>query len=335
MPITTGPNNPVSCQHSVHGNARNQVGPEASESLSSDLTHGHHSIKRVHNTLPKGPDEKRSRCIFDKTDTPSSQIQLNELKAYQCKSIASEEVATNIRLKQERLAEGAFSFLDTLNNDSKYHIRKERNDRVRPFVEQFQQFYKEVALEGGHINAETLSQKQKALYTEIHQSSRLYDAEKIGLEYAIGLVRLLKAFDMNLDYAEQLAAKIGGDAFKSIDFASIRQKIDSKKYLFSRINTASESLLPVINEITKIFTGSRNQEYWQSVRNYFENNPHKAKLASVLVSMQFIPEDLDFLSIAQLIHWNGVGGVAKYPSQPSLNQLKKTCLCISRLQTRE
>ena len=52
----------------------------------------------------------------------------------------------------------------------------------------------------------------------------------------------------------------------------------------------------------------KNDEVWDKARLFFLGNENYTDLAKFLVYMHYIPDDKRFLSIAQILHWNGFGG---------------------------
>ena len=244
---------------------------------------------------------------------------LTQLKRYQCRSIPSITVAKNILSKQESFAEKTFEALSCLNRNNGYE-----NESLQLAIKRFREYYCQAIHEKSLEAPQFFQNEQRKMYQIIHETAGLSEPEKMALEYGIGLIRVLKAYELNLAFAEYLMSDDKFTRFKKFNISEIKQNIANEDSFFGRVAVASSEIFPVIDEISRVFLNKDDSapSYWQTVSDFYVENPLYEQLAKSLVSIQYVPDEMAFLGIAQFIHWNGVGGNGTYPLQEELEALK-------------
>lgn len=212
------------------------------------------------------------------------------------------EINTELAMEIQRLQ---YKFIREALSTSIYWMTDGTNDpEIRKILSLFHLYYKKV-VNGEYIQTpDAFCKEQNNLYEMIHKAN-IYDTHRLAFEFILGLARF--------DIALQLIYLFVKYYFKyklsqsSFDRAYEEFKCSRDDPFFSRLNRISKASIQLMEVITDTTT---NFDYWNRVKQYFNEIPTIRQLVNNLVSTQYIPNNLRFLTIAQVLHWNGLGGNA-------------------------
>ena len=221
---------------------------------------------------------------------------LEMLDKYQGRSLSFDDTLS-LSLLQERLIKSCF----LLGLDSIKH------QVYQPFNE-FLNYFEKID-NGQMINGQcSFQEEQNKLYHLIHASG-LDDADKLFLEFSVGLSRFTLAVQIIskfVDYLSNNGFVILTEKNK-YDAIIYRQTPFIKSQFFERIAEVSIVAVDLINIISLRYV-KNPEKYWLEVDNFFKENKFIDDLAKMMVSIQYIPENKRFLSVMQTMHWRGFGG---------------------------
>ena len=221
---------------------------------------------------------------------------LEILDKYQGRSLSFDD-ALSLSALQDRLIKSCF--LLGING-----IKHQSSQPFNAFLN-----YHEKIDNGQMINGQcSFQEEQNKLYHIIHESG-LEDAEKLFLEFSVGLSRFTLAVQVIskfVDYLSNNGLIIRTEKIK-YDEIIYRQTPFIKSKFFERISEVSTVAVDLINIISLRYV-KNPEKYWFEVDNFFKENKFIDDLAQMMVSIQYIPENKRFLSVMQTMHWRGFGG---------------------------
>jgi hypothetical protein len=221
---------------------------------------------------------------------------LEMLDKYQGRSLSFDDTLS-LSILQNRLIKSCFLFgIDGI-----------KNPIFQPFNE-FLNYYEKID-NGQMINGQcSFQEEQNKLYHLIHVSG-LEDAEKLFLEFSVGLSRFTLAVQIIskfVDYLSKNGLIIPTEKI-NYDETIYRRTPFIKSQFFERIAEVSTVAVDLINIISLRYV-KNPEKYWFDVDNFFKENTFIDDLAKMMVSIQYIPENKRFLSVMQTMHWRGFGG---------------------------
>lgn len=231
---------------------------------------------------------------------PASDLSIKQFLGYQGLKISSILTEKKITNQQEKfiktgLSLGANLYLNYISN------KLERKHPSFEFFDRFHQLQQKTQHEQVYLNdPEEFYIDQITLYKLLHKSS-INDSLKLFGEFFIGLVR----FDLASQLQHTALTQIGLELpdFNSDESLNFLQRLNS---LGSMQGHIKQLLID-----TYVSDGSELQ-FWESVAIWVKSNPHYNSLLTHLVSMHYIPCEVQFVTLAQVLHWNGWGGDGNY-----------------------
>ncbi len=160
------------------------------------------------------------------------------------------------------------------------------------------------------------SKEQQTLFEKTH-TSNLSDQQKLFLEFLLGLARFDQATQLTFCFLANNTDE--NDSFNTSlqKITKARQALDLKNLTRYFTELANHTTL-LINEVLKRTVCLQHaRDYWREAHDFFAQHPHLKHIAKQLLSLQYIPLNVRFLSIAQTLHWQGMGGdgqfIEKFP----------------------
>lgn len=252
---------------------------------------------------------------------------LRELRSLQGEELSREEAF--------ELAEVQREFIVSALNDgfSEYDkcFEGEKNgffgERISDIIENYANWHIEVGSEEDqNYLLGFLAEKINLGYEEFIYDEKgvkeLSDKEKLFLEFLLGL----RAIDLNVRIALATVKKMvemdaEGQYFTQDDkdkllALSLENPGDD---VISDLKKSSDVTYVLGNEMQRIF-GDDAETYWLLVADAIKTDKYFEQAAKKIVSMRYIPEELEMLGIAQALHWSGWGGNGAFLEQvPKLN----------------
>lgn len=235
---------------------------------------------------------------------------LEQLDKYQGKSLTLND-SLMLSTIQDSLIKDCFIF--------GIHSIKQRNSAP---INAFLNYYEKVD-SGQIINGQcSLIEEQHKLYNIIH-SSDLVDAEKLFLEFSVGLSRFVLAVQIISKFVDYLSSNelIEDNETFINDTVLYSNSLIVQSSFFERVSAISMLAADLINIIAVRYV-SNPGAYWSEVDNFFKGFKSFDDIAKTLVSIQYIPNNMRFLSVMQTMHWRGFGGSGEiFVEHPELKNL--------------
>jgi hypothetical protein len=196
--------------------------------------------------------------------------------------------------------------------------------RVGSFIDHYQgQEVQETDLdnEGENFGMLLMAEKitngyEKLIYDE-EGKRKLSDKQKLFLEFLLGL----RSVDLNSRIALVTAKRMvemdsEGKYFNLEDKAKIMALNieEPTKDVVTDLKKSSDVVYVLGNEMQRLF-GDNPETYWGLVMDALKSDSDLDQAAIQLVSMRYIPEELEMLGMAQSLHWSGWGGNGAYLEQ--------------------
>ena len=158
----------------------------------------------------------------------------------------------------------------------------------------------------------SFKENQDELYNIIYNHTNKFTMkQKLFFEFLIGLCRFKFCLIMTKNFIVYSQQKIGSTSPSSIpDNLNCNNEFCQTHHSFwKEFHTLSNQVITGLSQLLKITNQFKNDSFWKLSFSFFNNYPILKKLATQLVSIQFIPkEETEMMSIAQTLHWGGFGG---------------------------
>jgi hypothetical protein len=230
----------------------------------------------------------------------SNNLSIKSFSEYQGLKITNTSASKEIAKKQKEFIESGLStgislYLCYIDDTL------ERSNSLHNFFSSFHQLQQKAQYEQSYLDdPDNFYNDQQELFRLLHDSSA-NDSLKLFGEFFIGLVRFDIASQLQHIALTEIGLKLPTlDNEKSLSFF---QRLNSLGTMQGRIKHAL--IDTYVSEGTEL-------QFWEQIATWVESNPRYKPLLTHLVSMHFIPSEIQFVTLAQILHWNGWGGDGQY-----------------------
>lgn len=193
--------------------------------------------------------------------------------------------------------------------------------RVGSFINHYQDLEMNLDKEDESFGISLMAEKitggyEKLIYDE-EGKRNLSDKQKLFMEFLLGLRSVYFNARIALATAKRMVERDeDGKYFKAEDKATIMDLAIDEPTLdvVTDLKKSSDVVYVLGNEMQRLF-GHDPENYWSLVMDAMKSDSDLDQAAKNLVSMRFVPEDLEILGMAQSLHWSGWGGNGAYLEQ--------------------
>ena len=175
------------------------------------------------------------------------------------------------------------------------------------YMQAVDQYRQEIFSEDLYQNPSRFQELQNAIMEKIHNNDALNDAQKTGLEIAVGLMRSAYLTETTVKLAQYIQDQEGIEVFQDFDAQGHLNNIHETTGFTARLDASHAAWQDAMSRLVPTYKDDI-EGCWKAHNAYFESDPKGKAMAQILVSMHYIPEDPNFLSYAQNNHWNTFGG---------------------------
>ncbi len=152
--------------------------------------------------------------------------------------------------------------------------------------------------------------EQNKLYSMIYSPEYMHSDEmKLFLEFMLGLCRFYLALKLFLKFSELIPpdiAKPSADEIIPEKCQCLHCKAGS--LFWQQLHNVSILCKTRISALILSTNNFQSVSFWDNAEKFFNLFPNLKKLATHIVSMQYVPVDKKFLGLAQVLHFGGFGG---------------------------
>jgi hypothetical protein len=227
-------------------------------------------------------------------------LSIKSFSKYQGLKIINISAAKKIEKKQKMFIETGLGLGEELYLKYISGVLESSNPLFK-FFNSFNQLQQKAHCEQCYLDdPDNFYNDQQVLLRLLHDSSA-DDCLKLFGEFFIGLVR----FD--------LASQLQHIALTKIGHKLPTLNNDKSLSFFQRLNSLGTMQGEIKHSLINTYVSKGSElQFWEKIAIWVESNPHHKLLLTYLVSMHFIPRNIQFVTLAQVLHWNGWGGGGQY-----------------------
>ena len=124
------------------------------------------------------------------------------------------------------------------------------------------------------------------------------DSEKLFLEFLVGLLRFNLATRLSLRVSEEMLE----------DRSAVAVDVDSEAGFLEGMKVVEALAYEVICDLQRVYGKEDPFKFWSKLEGILNGDEELLNAAKILCSLQNVPKDKRLMSMAQVLHWNGVGG---------------------------